>query len=573
MTFISMPTLTSQKLWKIKDPNPQLQLALHNDLGVHPIIAQLLINRGIMTTQEADSFLSADLSKLHDPFLLKDMDKAVSRVRQAREKKERVLIFGDYDVDGVTSLTILHNALVKIGIDVITHIPHRMHDGYGLNEDIGKIAKEKGVSLLITVDCGITALSEVDIINECGIDVIIFDHHEPAEQGLPKAFAVVNPKRKDCPYPFKSLASVGLVAKFIHAIFGKFQEDTLDLVALGTIADVAPLRGENRIFVKAGLPRIRETKNKGLSALMDVAKIKGKKFRAHHAGFVLGPRINSSGRMGSAKKSLDLLLSQDHEGAYTLAQHLEETNRERQKLQRDVVQEAISLVEREVNFKEHKVIVVSKEGWHKGVLGIVASRVAEMYYRPAIIISIQDGMGTASARSIQGFHLNEALAHCSEILEAFGGHKLAAGLTIREENVGNFRDLINHFANDILEVCDLMPTLDIDCEIPLSSLSLDLINKIDLLEPYGQGNPAPVFCSRNLIVKTKPMVMGKNTLKFWVTDPSGQMTVSAVGFGMGKCQEFISVGQRIDLAYEMAIDDWNKPAVVQLKLKDMRGSE
>ncbi len=540
-------------------------------LNVHPIVAQLLVNRGVSSPDVARQFLSCGISDLHDPFLLEGMDAAVKRIKQAQKNKERVLIFGDYDVDGVTSSALLYKALTRLGIEVFNHIPHRMHDGYGLNDGISDIIEEKNVQLLITVDCGITSIDEVAALKQSGLDIIIVDHHEPSEEGLPDALAIVDPKRKDCAYPFKHLAAVGLVGKLVQALFGTISQEELDLIVLGTIADVVPLRGENRIFVKEGLPGIHQTKNKGLAALINVAKIKGKVFKPYFVGFILGPRINATGRMGSAKKSLKLLLSQDVKEAHQIAQDLDVMNSDRQKLQREVVKEALACVEQEINFKEHKVIIIAKEGWHKGVLGIVASRLTETYSRPAIVISLEDGVGTASARSIEGFHLHEALESCSEALENFGGHKLAAGLTIREEKIEEFRDLMNTFAQDVLEVRSLVPSVSIDCEVPLSSLSLDLVDKIDSLEPYGEGNPAPVFCSRQLTVKSKPAVLGRETLKFWVTD--GEVSVAALGFGMGKYAKILFPGQKVDLAYQVAIDDWNKAPTVMLKLKDIKENE
>jgi len=565
-----MPAVLTQKFWQVRNPDPALQVLLSNSLSISPIIAQVLINRGITTVNDARDFLSADFSGLHDPFLLKDMDKAIARLTQAKERGEKVLVFGDYDVDGVTSSALLNKILTKFGLTVINHIPHRMSDGYGLNESVGQLAKQAGAAVLIAVDCGITASREVEILNDLGVDVIIIDHHEPPAEGLPKAFAIVDPKRPDCPYPFKHLASVGLVAKLSQALLKEIPEEYLDLIALGTIADVVSLRGENRIFVKSGLPTISETKNHGLSALIDVAKIRGKKFRPYYVGFILGPRINATGRMDSATKSLDLLLAQDAASAFSLAQELEIFNAERQRLQREVVEDAMQMIEQGINFKDHKVIVLHKEGWHKGVLGIVASRVAETYYRPTIIISLQDGVGTASCRSIEGFHLHEALSHCSEILENFGGHKLAAGLTIRQERIEDFKLKINAFAGDILEIRNMIPRVTIDAEVPLSALSLKVAQTIESLEPYGEGNSAPVFSSRQLIVKSAPAVLGKDTLKFWVTD--GQRSVSAVGFGMAKYGDFLYPGQQVDLAYELSIDDWNKAPTIQLKLKDIRAS-
>ena len=560
-----------KKKWKIHSSNPRLQVNLSNALDVHPIISQLLINREITDIQEAKDFLSADLSGLHDPFLLKNMGKAVARIREAEKRNERVLVIGDYDVDGVTASVLLNNVLTQMGIPVVHHIPHRMEDGYGMNEKMGELAKEQEVGLVIAVDCGITARNEVDLINSHGIDVIILDHHETDER-LPNAVAIINPKQRGCPYPFKYLASVGLVTKLTQALLGQDEsEKVLDFAAIGTVADVVPLRGENRIFVKSGLPKINTTANKGLRALLDVTKIKGKKLSPFHIGFILGPRINAAGRMDSARTSLDLFLSDDNEESYDLAKTLDRYNVERQKIQAQIIDEAFEIVEQEVNFKDDKIIVLGREGWHKGVLGIVASRLADKYYRPAIVISIEDGVGTASARSIDGFHLHEALASCAEYLENFGGHAGAAGLTIKEENIDPFRSLINAVAHKTLEVKKLLPTLNIDCEIPLSSINMKLAEIIDSMQPFGAGNPSPVFCSREITVKSHPVVLGKNTLKFWVTD--GNSSISVVGFGMADLKGMVKIGRKVDLAYEIAIDDWNKAPTPQLMLKDMKGSE
>jgi len=561
-----------QKYWKIYNPNPQLQANLSDALGVHPIIGQLLINREITDIDEAKDFLCADLSGLHDPFLFKGMQKAVERINQAKENKERVLVVGDYDVDGVTSSVLLNNIFKQMDIEVVHYIPHRMEDGYGLNESIAQFAKEEGVSLLIAVDCGITAHREVELINHNGIDVIILDHHVPDDDQLPDAVAIINPKQKDCPYPFKHLASVGLATKLTQALLGKKRaEKILDFTAIGTVADVVPLRGENRIFVKTGLPKINKTKNKGLLALLEVAKIKGKKLSPFHIGFVLGPRINAAGRMDSAKASLNLFLSDDQQEANDLAKVLEQYNSQRQKVQKQVIDEALAIVEQEVNFKDQRIIVLGREGWHKGVLGIVAARLVNKYYRPVIIISIENGIGTASARSIDGFYLHSALKSCSKFLEEFGGHAMAAGLTIKEENIDPFRSLINEVAYETLESKKLLPTLMIDCEIPLSSISMELAEIIDSMEPFGEGNPTPIFCSRNVVVQGDPAVLGKNTLKFWTGDE--QFSISAVGFGMADYQEIVRPGAKIDLAYEISIDDWNKAPTPQLKLKDIRRSD
>jgi len=560
-----------QKHWQIKERDTPLCNELSKQLDIPLLVAQLLINRDIRTVQDAEFFLSADLSRLHDPFLLKNMDVAVGRIKKAKANKERVLIFGDYDVDGVTSSALLNRVLSQMGIDLIHHIPHRIDDGYGLNHGISEYAKEEGVTLLIAVDCGTTACEEVDTLNQAGIDVIILDHHELLHNQLPNAVALINPKQEGCQYPFDDLASVGLVVKLTQALGGDLNEEVLALAAMGTIADVAPLRGENRILVKSGLPLINETKNKGLTALLEVTRIRGKKISPFHVGFILGPRINAAGRMDTAHTSLDLFLSKDEKEAHRLAKELERQNIKRQRIQSDTAQEAMDIIEQEINFKDQKVIVLNKEGWHQGVLGIVASKITDRYYRPAIVISTNDGVGTASARSIDGFHIYDALADCADCLENFGGHEGAAGLTIKEENIDPFRNMINKVAEKKLEIKKLVPTLSIDCEISLKNVNMKLAETVESMEPFGEGNPAPVFCSRNLTVKGCPRVLGRETLKFWVAE--GHLTISAVGFGMARFKDIVVPGAKVDLAYEVTIDDWNKAPTAQLKLKDIKLSE
>jgi len=358
------------------------------------------------------------------------------------------------------------------------------------------------------------------------------------------------------------------VAKLMQAILGKIPMEDLDLVALGTVADVVPLRGENRIFVKHGLAYIEKTNKPGLQALLEVSKIAGKKMKPYYIGFILGPRLNAAGRMDSATVSLDLLLSENPADAYELACSLEAHNLTRQKMQLEVVEEALGMIEADDILKAQDIIVVYKQGWHKGVLGIVASRIVDKYYRPTVVISVEDGIGTGSARSIDGFHLHEALSSCAAVLENYGGHKRAAGLRLKQENIEIFREAINHFAKQSVPYEKLVPSLEIDCEILLSDIDLTLIEIISSLEPHGEGNPTPVFCSRNLTVKSPPSLMGKDTIKFWVSD--GVRNISAVGFGMGSYRDLVKVGAKLDLAYTLGIDDWNKAPVVQLMLKDIK---
>jgi len=558
------------KRWFIQPQNPQLQKDISDALGIHPIIAQLLINRQITNISQAKMFLRADMLSLHNPFLMTDMDKAVARINHAKRNSEKVLIYGDYDVDGVTSSALLRRLLNHLGIESINYIPHRMEEGYGLNQEVAEFARSQGIHLLITVDCGINAFAPIEALNEAGVDVIVIDHHEPDGNKIPKALAVLDPKRQDCLYPFKHLSAVGLVAKLMQAILGEILLEDLDLIALGTVADVVPLFGENRIFVKNGLPSIEGTVKPGLKALLQVAKIAGKKMKPYYIGFILGPRLNAAGRMDSAAVSLDLLLSEDPAVAFSLANSLEAHNLTRQKMQGEVVDEALKMIEADELLKSQDIIVVHKQGWHKGVLGIVASRIVDKYYRPTVVISVEDGIGTGSARSVNGFHLHEALTSCSAVLENFGGHKRAAGLRLKFDNIEAFRQGINDYAKLSLPQEKFIPTLEIDCEVPLSVLDLTLMELISSMEPHGEGNPSPVFCSRKLTVKSPPALMGKDTIKFWVSD--GDKTISAVGFGMGSFRETVKLGSQVDLAYTLSIDDWNKAPAVQLMLKDIKGS-
>ncbi len=559
------------KKWRLKVARPELQAELAGGLALSLIVVKLLVNRGITTLEQATSFLKPELSGLHDPFLLKDMGKAVARLKLARERGETVLVYGDYDVDGVTSTAVVYRALKKAGIQAMSYIPHRMEEGYGLNYEIVPLAKEWGVGLLITVDCGIVSAGEVRALKETGIDTIIIDHHEPEGAVPDAASAVIDPKQPDCHYPSPQLAGVGLAAKFVQALEGEFPLRDLDLVTLGTVADVVPLTGENRIIVRHGLPRIASSPKAGLQALIEIARIKGKPMTPQMVGFSLGPRLNAAGRMGSAATSLELLLCDVPADAAALVQVLEAHNRDRQRLQGAVVDEAVDIIEGVELLSGDSIIVVYKEGWHKGVLGIAASKIMEKYGRPAVVISTAEGMGVGSGRSLPGFHLNEAFAHCAAILEGYGGHQRAAGLRVKDHAIGELRKQLNAFAGSVFAGGMPEQILEIDAELPLASVSMDLVGMVEALEPFGEGNPAPLFATRRLIIKSKPQVMGKDTLKFWVTD--GNTTVSAVGFGMGAEFGGLRMGQAVDIAYTLGIDDWNKAPQAQIMLKDIRSAK
>jgi len=563
-----------QKTWNVKKPDIDLQKKLSLELGISTLLAQLLINRKIKTSEEAEKFLACRLSDLHDPFLFKGMRKAVSRIRKAVEDREKIVIWGDYDVDGLTAVALLKTVLTDLGAAVEHYIPHRTEEGYGLNiEGIERICKvganNHSPLLIITVDCGICSKKEVEFLKEKGIDIIITDHHQPMGEYVPDAFSVINPLQKGCDYPFKYLAGVGIAFKLAQAITGKDLFEHIDLVALGTISDIVPMRDENRIFVRHGLAQLTKTKKAGLIKLLAKVGIKDKNVTTMHAGFLLGPRLNATGRIGSSESSLKLLMTESEVEAVELAERLNDDNKLRQQLEAKTLSEALAKIEKEINFKEHKVIVLHKNDWHPGVIGIVASRIVERFYRPAILLSSQsDGLLKGSGRSIDNFHLFNALVKCKALLHEFGGHSKACGLSMDPASIDDFRDAINVYADEMVSIDAFTPALEIDAEIPLSMLNNGLLDQISLLGPFGQQNPRPVFATKAVGIKTKPKICARNTLKMWVSD--GDITCEAVGFKMAEAFALDCVPELIDIVYTAAINEWKGTTSIELNLKDLR---
>ncbi len=559
-----------RKTWRIKEENPAAQETFSSKLKISKVTAQLLSNRGIHNLKEAGEFMSCSLSSCHDPFLLKDMDKAVMRIKKAITGNEKILVYGDYDVDGITAVTLLYSALQKLGAIVESYIPNRLEEGYGLNAGAIKKAHKDGVSLIVTVDCGISSFKEIEYAKAFKIDVIITDHHEIVERSLPPAYAIINPLQEGCVYPFKHLAGVGLAYKLAKALYEGtplFAEDFLDLVSLGTIADIVPLKGENRILAKHGLNEINKRNRIGLEALTEVSGLSGKDVSSGHIGFILGPRINAMGRVGSPLKALELLLTDDKKEALKLAKMLDTENRNRQKIEARILEEALSKVEREVNFKHHKVIVLGGENWHPGVIGIVASRIADRFYRPTILVSLDGKLGKGSGRSIEKFNLFDAILKCKNLLIGFGGHESACGITIEKDSLDEFRDKINSEAGRVLDEELFSPQLDIDMDIPLNMITGGMISEIESLAPFGEENPRPIFSSRNLIIKDRPRQIGRNGFKMWVTDNT--VTCEAVSFGRANL-EAPKTGSGVDLAYVPSINDWQGLQSIQLELKDIK---
>jgi len=559
--------MSSHKILRLATPHVHLQNQLSKELGISKILAQILVNRKVNSPAEAEKFLKSGINDLLSPQLFSDMPKAVALVKKAIENKEKVMVFGDYDVDGITSTVLIKNTLVALGLDVLHHIPHRITEGYGLNKEIIVFAKENKVKLMVTADCGTANHKEVEGLRQANIDVIVTDHHEPQDLNLPPASSMINPKLKHSGYPFRELAGVGVAYKFCQAISGSLLSEDLDLVTLGTIADSVPLSGENRIIAREGLLQLPDTKREGLRAIIDNAGIKNKKFNSTYVSFIIAPRLNASGRMASAELSLKLLMSASYAEAQSLAKELEQFNRQRQKVEAKILEEAEELINREMNFKEQKIIVIAKEDWHQGVLGIVASKLADRFYRPAIVISLNEDLCKGSARSIKNFHLFDALMDCKEFLNSFGGHAHAAGLLITKDNIDDFRKSINKLAHDRLSLEDLLPSMDIDLELLLSDLNEQMVRELESLEPFGMANPEPLFYTRSLKLKGQVQSLSRETLKFWVTD--GLITCQVIAFGMASLLDSLTQAGSFDLVYTPKIDTWRGDQALILEAKDI----
>lgn len=555
------------KILNIASQNKHLQNTLSKELGISKVFAQVLINRGIHSPPAAQDFLKASCAQLLDPYSFADMPKAVALIRKAAERKEKVILFGDYDVDGVTSVALLKGTFSRIGLDTLHYLPHRIKDGYGLTKDIIEAALAAKARLLITADCGTSDHQRIKELRSKNIDVIVTDHHEPADSGLPEASCIINPKVKGCRYKYRELAGVGVAYKLCQALTNDVLFDELDLVSLGTVADVVPLTGENRVLAKEGLKRLADTKRPGLKALMETSGISNKKISTGFISFILGPRLNAGGRMDSAQVSLDLLMAATPEEALPLARLIEAHNRQRQKIEGRIMEEAQDIINREINFKEHKVIVIAKEDWHQGVLGIVAAKLADKFYRPVIVISKSAGLCKGSGRSIKNFHLFQALSECAGLLKAFGGHAHAAGLSIDKNSIDQFRQNINRLAKEKLKIEDLLPALDIDMELSLADLNGDLAAELEMLEPFGAGNSEPLFYTRGLRLKGQPQLLSRNTLKFFVTD--GALTYPAIGFGLSDFKDSLVNADILDLVYLVRIDRWQGGDSIILEVEDI----
>jgi len=561
--------------WTLATPQPLLAEPLAAQLKISPLLAQCLLNRGLSELDEIEKFLAPRLKNLSDPFLLPNMRVAIERLLLAHERDEPLVIFGDYDVDGVTSTTLLLEVLRKLGWRVDAYLPHRMDEGYGLSRDgVENCLKKFPVKLFLAVDCGSTAVETVAWLREQNVDVIVLDHHQVSNPA-PAAVALVNPQLSAS---FTELCSAGLAFKLAHAILKRGREtglpgaadfdlkSLLDLVALGTIADLVPLIGENRILVTAGLEKLNTTQRAGIVALKEVAQ-SPEKLGTHDVGFQLAPRLNASGRLETAEESLQLLLAEKLDEALPLAQNLDTRNRERQKIERGISEAASGKVRSKFDAEKDFVIVEGELLWHIGVVGIVASRVLQEFYRPTIILGGDAEQWRGSGRSIAGFDLAAALRVCDDLLIKHGGHAMAAGLTIAPDKVDLFRARLNEIARRTLKPEDLQPPLRLDAEVALNEITLDSLAELEQLKPMGQGNPALQFCARNLTQKKPPLRMGatKQHVKLWVTD--GAVTHEAVWWNAGALPD-----GKFDLAFAPSVNEFNGRTTVQLKVLDWRAA-
>ena len=565
-----------QKIWEPRTLDIEKSSRLSVRLGISQLVAQLLINRGIETEDAARAYLYPTLDQLHSPFLLYSMEKVVDRIRSAIKRGEQIWIFGDYDTDGTTAVSLLINTFQHFDFPVKPYIPDRFEEGYGLNKDAIQKLEKHGCDLLITVDCGITSIEEVDYANTLGMDVIITDHHQPRPDALPPAIGLITPKMPDSEYPFDGLAGVGLAFKLAHGLMGggelnPFLQSQLDLVALGTVVDMAPLTGENRTLSSLGLVELNKRERPGIKALCDVVNCgDGKQIVGYTLGFVLGPRINAMGRMDTATKVVELLTTESYDKAMPIAEEMEAHNQKRQEVQNRIEEQAAAKIEKSRDHVEKKGLVVYDENWHQGVLGIVAARLLNQYNRPVFVLSVEGNTASGSGRCIEGMNLADSLNACSDLLVKHGGHQAAAGLTIEMKNIDEFAARFDQYACDHLSDGDLVPKLQIDLEVPPSYLTIQAIEELQNLEPFGSDNPAPILTMYNLRLQKTPIVMGKqqNHLKLFVTD-RGQ-TLEAVGWGMA--DYYIALKNknvRLDLAFKPEINEWNNTRRVQLKIDDL----
>ena len=558
------------KKWECYEVNEELVEKIARKYNINKILAKILVNRNVIDDDILNIFLNPTRKDFYNPFLMPDMEKAVTRIIKAIENKEKIMIFGDYDVDGITSTTVLKKFLLDRNAVVSEYLPNRLNEGYGLNKEaIKKIAYEK-FDLLITVDCGISGIEEVEYANSLGLETIVTDHHEPGEI-LPNALAVIDAKRKDNKYPFNQLAGVGVVFKLIQAISNKLNLEEkeylkyLDLVCVGTISDIVPLIDENRVIAKLGLRLVEVTKNIGLKTLLE--KSGYNKIDSNTISFGVAPRINACGRMGYAKEALKLFLTENKQEAEEIADSLNNYNKERQEIEKRIFNEAVEEINKQN--EEKQVIVLGKEGWHHGVIGIVSSKITDLYFKPSILICFEGETGKGSGRSVPGFDLYEALSKCSNNIERFGGHSMAVGITVRKNEFESFKKDFEEYTQKS-NINDIIPIINIDEEIQLKDISIRDVSELKLLEPFGEANKTPLFLCKNLKIQSIRALSEGKHLKLSLKDEN--FWVDAIGFNLGYLTEEYQIGDKIDVVGTLEINKYNGRESIQINIKDIRKS-
>ena len=559
------------KKWQIYETDSQKVQELIDKYNLNLLLATILVNRNILETENLDKFLKPTRNDFHDPFLMPDMEIAVERILKAIENKEKIIIYGDYDADGITSITVLKSFFKDIGVEVSSYIPNRLEEGYGLNKPAVKKIVDDKYELMITVDCGISAIEEIDYANSLGIETIVTDHHEVGEK-LPNALAIVDAKRKDNMYPCRDLAGVGVVFKLIQALSIKLnlKEESylkyLDIVCIGTISDIVPLVDENRVIAKLGLMLVNQTKNLGLKSLLMSSGYK--KIDSTTISFGVAPRINACGRMGHAEEALKLFLSNNINEVQELTKKLNDYNVKRQDIEKRIYEEAVKQIE-EKNLSKNNTIIVAGENWHHGVIGIVASKITEMYFKPSILLCNEGDESKGSGRSIPGFDLHDALMKCLDHIEKFGGHSMAIGITIKKSELEQFSQSLENVAKEE-HTEEIVPIVQIDAKISLSDINKEMVESLNQLEPFGEGNKMPIFVIKNLKIDSiRALTEGKH-LKLTLRE--GNNMVNAIGFNMGSLAEEYKIGDKIDVAGMLEINSFNGVDSVQINLKDIMKS-
>lgn len=558
-----------KKKWIFKPNNDDLVNELIEKYNISILTAKVLQNR----LSELSGFLGLNSNdiyeKIHSPYLLNDMEKAVSAVEEAVMNGDKITVYGDYDVDGITSTAIIYSYLESVGANVDYYIPDRIEEGYGINEDALLMLKNRGTDFIVTVDTGISAYEQIKYAYELGMKVVVTDHHECPEI-IPECEAVINPKRKDSTYPFKNIAGVAVAFKLVCALNEDIYEmvdSYVDLVCIGTIADVMPLVNENRAFATLGLLKLQNSENVGINALIENAGISERKIDSVAVSFMISPRINACGRLENANKAVEMLITDNYNVADSTAKWLCEINSKRQTMESKIFEEAVKIIEDNQLYRE-RVIVCANEGWHHGIIGIVASKIMEKYYRPTVLLTVDGDETKGSSRSIKGFDIYDGLTAVSDLLVKFGGHSLAAGLTLKTENIVNFRNEINKYAAKVTKREDYIPELTIDSDISISDITEENILDILKIEPFGNGNPSPVFSVTGGILTNIALMSNGKHLRLRITKDG--LSLNAVGFGMGEYYNYLNIGDAIDICGSLGINEYNNTKTVQMILKDIR---